>query len=161
MSAQPRQPFSNSFDDPGFRFLGVPTLLRATSETTGGQVMLAEHPSMPPGFGSPYHTHRNEDEAFYVIDGEVAFVCDGRWIKAGPGTFVYGPRDVPHGFQVIGATNARMLVMGVPAGFERFVLELAEPPGAPPSPPDMARLAAAAARHGIEIHGPLPAMPAW
>jgi quercetin dioxygenase-like cupin family protein len=93
-STQPLQPFSNTLDSPGFMFFGAPTLVRSTSETTGGKLMLTEHVTMPPGLASPYHTHRNEDEAFYVIDGEVAFVCDGQWIKAGPGTFVYGPRNI-------------------------------------------------------------------
>ena len=37
---------------------------------------------MPPRFASPYHTHRRADEAFYVLDGELAFVCDGRWTVA-------------------------------------------------------------------------------
>jgi hypothetical protein len=62
---------------------------------------------------------------------------------------------------VIGTANARMLLMCLPAGFEQFVLELAEPADAPPTPPDFARVAATAARYGIEVHGPLPAMPEW
>ena len=142
-----------------FVFFGLPTFLRASSANTEGRFFMVEQPSMPPGAASPYHTHRHEDEMFYVVDGEVAVVLDGQWSKAGPGTFVFGPRGVPHGFQVVGSSPARLLVMGMPGGFENFVLELAEPAGTPPSPPDLGRVVTVAARYGIEIHGPLPAMP--
>ena len=114
---------------------------------------------MPPGFGSPYHVHHREDESFYVIEGEVAFVVDGQWHYAGPGTFVHGPRDIPHGFAVIGTRPARMLLLATPGGFEQFVLALRTPFDTTPEPPDMAALMAAAARHGVDILGPLPDMP--
>src|SRR2546430_9896626 len=32
----------------------------------------------PAGFGPPLHVHRREDEGFYILEGEVDFVCDGR-----------------------------------------------------------------------------------
>jgi quercetin dioxygenase-like cupin family protein len=55
------QPYSNTRDDVGYRFLGVPTLTRATAETTNGAFGLIEHWDMPVGFGSPHHTHHRED----------------------------------------------------------------------------------------------------
>jgi hypothetical protein len=70
--------------------------------------------------------------------------------------FVYGPREIPHGFKVIGHSPARMLIMCTPAGFERFVLEQTTPIAEPPSPPDMGKLMMLAAKYGIDIHGPLP-----
>jgi quercetin dioxygenase-like cupin family protein len=150
----------NSRESAGYRFLGVPTSTRATGESTNGTFGLIEHWDMPVGFASPYHTHRREDESFYVLEGKVAFVCDGKWQKAGPGDFVYGPRDIAHGFQAIGEEAVRMLVLCTPAGFERFVLDQATPLAEPPSPPDMGRLMMLAERHEIEIHGPLPEIPA-
>jgi len=56
------------------KFFGVPTQLRATAETTEGTFALSESWDMPVGFSSPYHTHTREDESFYVLDGEMAFV---------------------------------------------------------------------------------------
>jgi quercetin dioxygenase-like cupin family protein len=156
MTTKQLQPFLNSREDQAFKFLGLPTLMRASGETTNGAFGLIEHWSMPPGWASPYHTHHLEDESFYVLEGEVAFVCDGKWLKAGPGTYVFGPREIPHGFRVVGAVPARMLILCSPAGFENFVTELGEPESAPPSPPDMAKLAAMAAKYKIDIHGPLP-----
>lgn len=156
MSAPSLQPYSNTTKDAAFRFLGIPTLMRSTSETTNGAFALIEQWSMPPGFASPYHVHHLEDEAFYVLEGEMAFVCDGKWIQAGPGTYVFGPREIPHGFKVAGTAPARMLLLCAPGGFERFVLELGEDLTSPPAPPDMARLAAVAATYKIDILGPLP-----
>jgi quercetin dioxygenase-like cupin family protein len=155
-----QQPCLNTREDAGYRFLGVPTLTRATGETTNGAFGTIEHWEMPVGFGTPYHTHHREDECFYVLDGNVAFVSNGEWLKAGPGAFVYGPREIAHGFKTIGDRPARMLVMCTPAGFERFVLDQATPIAEPPSSPDMGRLMVLAERHGIEIHGPLPEAPA-
>ena len=133
--------------------------MRATADTTHGAFALMEHWEMPIGFASPYHTHHREDESFYVLEGEVAFVCAGKWRKAGPGAFVYGPREVPHGFKVVGQSPARMLILCTPAGFERFVLEQTTPITEPPPAPDMGKLMMLAAKYGIDIHGPLPEEP--
>lgn len=114
---------------------------------------------MPPGFATPYHTHHREDEAFYVLEGELAFVCDGKWLKAGPGTYVFGPREIPHGFKIVGNAPARMLLLCSPAGFEHFVLEQATDMTSPAVPPDMAKMMELAAKYHIDIHGPLPEQP--
>ena len=146
------QPYSNTIDAPPLYFLGLPTILRATGETTNGAFGLVEQ-VMPPGFASPYHTHQLEDEAFYVLEGEMAFVCDGKWTLAKAGTFVFGPRNIPHGFKVVGSTTARLLLLCAPGAFAQFVVEMSEPA---PTPPDMAKLMAVAAKYQIDIHGPLP-----
>jgi quercetin dioxygenase-like cupin family protein len=122
--------FQDAEDDP--TPTGVPTLLRATADTTNGAFGLIEHPSLPPGFASPYHVHHSEDESFYVLQGRVAFVCDGKWLSAGPGDFVFGPKNIPHGFKVTGTTPAHMLLLVSPGGFERFTKDLSEPAGTPP-----------------------------
>lgn len=70
-----QQPYLNTRKDAGYRFLGVPTLTRATGETTNGAFGLIEHWEMPVGFASPFHTHHREHESFYVLEGTVAFVC--------------------------------------------------------------------------------------
>ncbi len=140
MITQNRQPYLKTRHDVDFQFFGSPTVLHAAGETTDGRFCLMEHATMPPGLASPYHRHHNEDEAFYVLEGHVRFVCDGRWLDAGPGTWVYGPREIPHGFKVVGPGPARMLLMCAPAGFEKFALELCAPLDAVPAPPEMSRL---------------------
>ncbi len=153
MTTTAQQPYMNTREDPAIWFLGLPSIIRSTSESTNGAFGLIEHWMMPPGFASPYHVHHLEDEAFYVLEGQVAFVCDGKWLKAGPGSFVFGPREIPHGFKVEGSTPARILLLCTPGGFENFVVELSGPA---PAPPDMAKLIATAAKYKIDILGPLP-----
>jgi quercetin dioxygenase-like cupin family protein len=144
-------------------FLGSLAMIRSSAETTDGQVAVIEHLS-PPGSGSPLHVHTREDEWFYVIDGALTFWVGGQVIEAPTGTFVYGPRGIPHTFLVSSPEPARFLLVTEPAGFESFVRAAAQPaetlaiPPAPTEPPDMERLIAAAAEQGIEILGP-PGIP--
>src|SRR5579872_1703520 len=130
-------PAINLKGDAAFRFLGLPTQVRASAETTNGAFGLAEHWEMPPGFASPYHTHHREDESFYILQGQIAFVIDGKWQRVGPGGFVFGPREIPHGFKVVGDEPAQMLLQATPGGFEQFVIELGQPLTDPIAPPDI------------------------
>ena len=136
-------------------FLGSRVWLRATAAQTANALGLIEQ-IVPPGLGSPYHIHRNEDEAFYVLDGGIRFFSEGRSWVLGPGGFAFLPRGVPHGFRTEGDAPSRSLLLAAPGGFEGFVAELSsvEPPA---GPPDMGALMAAAGRYGLEILGPLPA----
>ena len=144
-------------------FLGSLVTVKAATETTGGAVAVLEHLA-PRGAGSPMHVHRREDEWFYVLEGELTFWVGGTVTVAPAGAFVYGPRAIPHTF-VVSSEQARFLLVTEPAGFEQFVRAIAEPaerlavPPAATEPPDVARLAAVAAEHGIEILGP-PGIPA-
>jgi mannose-6-phosphate isomerase-like protein (cupin superfamily) len=140
-------------------FLGSLTLVKATGGQTHGAFGLVEQ-LLPPGFSSPWHLHHREDEAFYVVEGEMTFICGNDRVKAGPGAYVYGPRGVPHGFRVEGSSPARLLLLNAPAGFEQFVVEMSEPASGfvlpVASPPDMGKLIALAAKYQIDILGPLP-----
>ena len=160
MSLSMHTPASTSGSSRTFMFFGIPTVVRASGNETQGRFYMNEALSMAPGFSSPYHTHHNEDEIFYILEGEMGFVLDGVWSRATAGTCVFGPRNIPHGFQVLGSSPARMLLMTTPAKFEEFVLELAAPADAPPTPPDLGTVVEVASRYGIDIHGPLPPMPA-
>jgi quercetin dioxygenase-like cupin family protein len=143
-------------------FLGVLATIKSSAETTDGRVAVIEHLA-PQGSGSPLHVHHNEDEWFYVTEGELTFWVGGQRIDAAAGSFVYGPREIPHTF-VVASPEARFLLVTEPAGFENFVRALSEPAQAltlpPPTSaqPDPDRMMAAAAEYGIEILGP-PGIP--
>jgi quercetin dioxygenase-like cupin family protein len=92
--------------------------------------------------------HRNEDQSFYVVEGLMIFYVGEEKVEAEAGAFVYGPRGVPHGFEVHGAEPARILLQKGEAA-----KELSMPPA---EPPDMGRLMAIAAKYDIDILGPLP-----
>jgi len=85
----------------------------------------------------------------------MTFLCGDQKVQAGPGTFVYGPREIPHGFRVEGTGPARVLLQFTPGGFEHFVAEMSEKTP-PTGPPDIERLMSVAAKYGNEILGPLP-----
>ncbi len=144
-------------------FLGTLLTLKSTAESTGGTVAVTENLA-PRGAGSPLHVHHNEDEWFYVIEGELTFWVGGEVITAGAGGFVFGPRDIPHTFMV-SSEQARFLLVVEPAGFEGFVRAGAQPAQAlvipPPAtePPDIEAMTRLAAQYGIEILGP-PGIPA-
>jgi quercetin dioxygenase-like cupin family protein len=140
-------------------FLNALLVVKATGEQTGGAFGLIDH-VLPAGWASPYHVHRKEEESFYVVEGEMTFYVGDERVKAGPGAFVYGPREVPHGFAVEGDAPARVLLLNTPAGFEGFPVEAGEPAEEltlpPAEQPDLERLAKIAATYDIEILGPLP-----
>ncbi|HYZ27800.1 MAG TPA: quercetin 2,3-dioxygenase [Thermoleophilaceae bacterium] len=147
---------------PTYAFFGALTTFKATSESTGGKLMLIEHVAAR-GVGSPLHVHHREDEWFYVLEGELTVWRDGDVVQAGPGDFVYGPRDVPHTF-IVSSEEARFLLATTPADFEGFVRALVQPvetleDPAPAGPPDMGPIMTAAAEYGLEILGP-PGIPA-
>ena len=143
-------------------FLGCLATIKASGETTQGRVAVIEHLA-PEGSGSPLHVHHNEDEWFYVIEGELTFWVGGRLFEASAGSFVYGPREIPHTFTVT-SSQARFLLVIEPAGFEGFMRALSQPAQAltlPPEtvqPPDPERMMATATEYGIEILGP-PGIP--
>lgn len=106
----------------------------------------------------PLHVHHREDEAWYLIDGEMTFHVGGTVLKASSGSFVFAPMGIAHSFTV-DVEPTRVLVLAAPSGFEDFALELGIPAGddRPPSDlivPGPETLGPIAERYGIEIVGP-------
>ncbi|ADP79378.1 cupin domain-containing protein [Pseudofrankia inefficax] len=121
-------------------------LLRATD--TGGRFSLLEL-TTPPGGGPPAHQHRTVDEALIVTSGRYEIRLGGRVVLATPGTVVYGPRGLPHGFRNIGAEPGTILCIASPGGVESMFEELAELSRSD-GPRDRRRLAELMARHDVE-----------
>ena len=98
-----------------------------------------------------------------MTEGELTFWVGGEVFEAAAGSFVYGPRGIPHTFEVA-SKDARFLLVAEPGGIENFMRAGAEPakqltiPEPPSEPPDPAQMAAVAAEYGIEIVGP-PGIP--
>ncbi len=68
--------------------------------------------------GPGTHAHAEEDDSFYMIEGELTFTVDDEEVVAGPGTFVLVPPGVPHGFANRGDSVARIVNVHAPAGFD-------------------------------------------
>ena len=132
---------------------------KATGEDTGGTFALWETTTPPGNPGPPPHIHHNEDEAFYILEGELELTVEGRASVVGAGTFVNIPKGTLHTFRNAGTTPARFLGLVAPAGFEGFfeeIGELATDPSssAPAGPPDVETIMAAAPKYGLEIPPP-------
>jgi len=137
--------------------LGELHIWKATGADTGGQYALMED-LVAAGGEPPPHVHHNEDEAFYVLSGEVTFQLGEQEFSATQGAFVFGPRGVPHAFRVTSAEPARMLVIVSPSGFDDFSAELGKPAGAltlpPAEAPDFEKLARLTQKYRIDILPP-------
>src|SRR5438552_11015505 len=73
--------------------------------------------------GAPWHVHSREDEYFYVIEGKIIVHCGDEIYSAGPGSFVFLPRGIPHAWNVGAEGVATLLMMTVPAMLEEFLQE--------------------------------------
>jgi quercetin dioxygenase-like cupin family protein len=91
------------------------TVLASAGDTNGGAVEVAS----PSGAAPPLHVHHREDEAFYVLEGEYTVFVGDEVISGVPGTWVWGPRDVPHCYQVHSRRGGH-LSLTMPGGFEAF-----------------------------------------
>ena len=67
------------------------------------------------------HVHVDEDDAFYILEGEMTFTFGDQHVAAPPGTFVLAPSGVEHGFRNDQAEPVRMLNIHAPAGFDRRI----------------------------------------
>jgi len=98
---------------------GGPLTFKARGDQTGGALTAFEN-VIAPGDGPPLHTHANEDEAWYVLAGELRFHIGDERSVAPAGSFVFVPRGTPHAFVNAGTEPARILVLFTPAGMEAF-----------------------------------------
>ena len=129
---------------------GGPLSFKVRGEQTGGALTAIEN-VVAPGDGPPLHTHSREDEAWYVLEGELRFRLGDRLAAAPAGTFVFVPRGTPHNFQNAGSGPARILVLFTPAGMERFFDRFAETPAGVAGP---RAFVSAGAPAGMEVVGP-------
>jgi quercetin dioxygenase-like cupin family protein len=116
---------------------------------TGGRFALVEHPLKPRALGSPLHTHTQEDEYSFVLEGQVGVQIGELEMVAAPGTLIVKPRGLPHAFWNAGDAQARLLELISPAGFEAYFEEMADLLVA--GEPDASRGAAIRERHGLEL----------
>jgi len=139
-----------------FWWLGSLTLNKVMGDRTQGGVDIVDH-RVPAGYAPPLHVHSRQDEVFYIIDGHFSVRCGDEQWPAEPGSLVFLPRQVPHGFIVSEAGPGRTLLINTPSGFADVVSELGERtrnlllPGPDVSLPDPGRVAAVSEAHGI--HG--------
>lgn len=148
-------PFSRQAEvGPTLNVLGVTHIYKATRAETAGYFSLWEA-VVPPGAGAPPHTHSHEDESFYVLSGELLVEVEGEPapLCLGPGGFFFGARGRRHAFRNVGEKPTRVLMLSTPSGgLDQMFAELDAAAAA--GPPEVEKLAAIAAKHGVVIAPP-------
>jgi mannose-6-phosphate isomerase-like protein (cupin superfamily) len=138
-------------------WLGGLATVKATGKETGGRYTLVE--VLEPEGEQPLHVHHREDEGFWVLEGELTFEVGEETIKASAGSFLFGPKDVPHRYTVESGP-AKLLFILSPAGFEEFIYATSEPAKeralpppleGPPSDDEMEQFGAVARQYGCEL----------
>ena len=127
--------------------LGVRFLI--DGDSTGGRFSLVEHQLAPRRLGAPMHTHTNEDEYSFILQGRVGVQIGDEVLEAGMGDLVLKPRGVPHTIWNAGDEEVRLLELISPAGFENYFRELA--PLLTAGDPSDPRIAEVRARYGLDL----------
>jgi mannose-6-phosphate isomerase-like protein (cupin superfamily) len=139
-------------------FNGTLGLLKATATQTDGRYAAFEVRPRK-GFAAPLHSHKNEDEFFLILEGEVRLQHGDKIVEGGPGSLLYTPRGIGHSFHVDSA-EARLLLLFGPAGVEEFFREVATPARALSQPPqdepvpDREKVIEIMSRHAQTVLGP-------
>ena len=111
---------------------------------------------------TPFHVHHNEDEAFFILEGQVSMFGDDERIDLEAGDYFFVPRGVVHAY-LVRSERARMLVTISPSGTEQLFVSLGVPVTGPEPPtdavmPPMPELVRLFAAYGTEILGPPPSL---
>ncbi len=93
--------------------LGSPVRILTAGDPS--QMFFADHP-VPVGHVVPLHVHCEQDELFYILDGELTLDSLAGSMTAGPGAFVHIPRGAVHGFRNVGDRPVSMVVAVTPGG---------------------------------------------
>jgi quercetin dioxygenase-like cupin family protein len=128
--------------------LGALVSVLASKEQTGGIFNLFDA-VCPTGFETQLHIHYSEDVAIYLLEGALDVFWGDEKKQAESGSFFFQPRGTPHGFRVTSLTDAHILYITFPAGFDEFIVERSKPIADSES-------MISEARFKIEILGPLP-----
>jgi quercetin dioxygenase-like cupin family protein len=133
---------------------------KVSSEDTGGMYALTDS-VVPPQGEAPLHVHDREDEAFWVLEGELEILVGEDMFRASAGSFVHLPKGVRHAYKNVSTGPARFLTLRVPAGLEKFFEEVGKPGTDLTSPPpfeeeDIEKLLTLAPKYGVEILSPEP-----
>lgn len=138
--------------------LGSLVNARATTEDTGGRFELLEYTARE-GDAAPVHTHAEESESFYVLEGEVVLLVGDDEMTATAGSFAFVPPGERHAFRVDSPT-ATFLQFMTSGGILPFFEEIGEPapsatlPRSSDEPWDVDALLRAMEKHGMEVLGP-------
>jgi quercetin dioxygenase-like cupin family protein len=106
-------------DAPAFWNVGTYWRFLSTAASTNGRSTTFEE-LCPSGVVAPPHVHDNEEEAFYVLEGNLVFLLDNQEIEAPPGTYIHIAPGTLHGFRCDSEVG-RVFNTLVPGGFDHGI----------------------------------------
>jgi quercetin dioxygenase-like cupin family protein len=127
-----------------------------SGEDTGGAYCLLDL-RLAPGQGVPRHTHTCEDEALFVLSGELEATVGDKIFTLRAGETLIAPRNIPHQLRNPGNVANQYLIVFSPSGFEEFLKATSVPAPddavAPTEPPPVAvrNVFELAADYGIQF----------
>ena len=99
---------------------------KVSAADTGGDLYIYESNRVKKG-GPALHYHYNQDEWWYVLEGEFLIKVGDKLYQAKTGDSVFGPRGIPHAFAKTNEGNGRLLMTFQPAGkMEEFFIAASE-----------------------------------
>lgn len=134
------------------------TVKVGAAETGFSQFEVAD----PRGGATPTHVHRNEDESFYVLEGEVSLFVGGERIDLTAGDYAFAPRGIPHAY-IVRSEQARILTTLCPGGLEEVFVAGGLPVADNEQPdhevmPPIEQIGRQMAAYGCEVVGPPPSL---
>ncbi|CAI5481706.1 unnamed protein product [Closterium sp. Yama58-4] len=106
--------------------MGMRVRIKAEAEQTGGSYSVIEY-EVPAGEGSEEHIHTREHEAWFLLDGQMTWTIEKETYQASQGSFMHMPLGRAHSFRNNSDRPARMLVVCMPGGLEKYFLEIGDP----------------------------------
>jgi mannose-6-phosphate isomerase-like protein (cupin superfamily) len=103
------------FDKPISLFEGDTFSTKVASSDTDGDLYVFESSRLKEG-GPSFHLHYEQDEYWYILQGEFLFKVGEETFTAKAGDSVFGPRGVPHAFAKVGPVEGKILMSFQPAG---------------------------------------------
>lgn len=98
------------------RQIGVSsTSFKVAGADTAGGLFVIEQANSARG-GPPRHLHHEQDELWYVLEGEYVVEIGSDRHALTPGDCILGPRRIPHAWAFVGDSPGRLLIAFTPAG---------------------------------------------
>lgn len=130
------------------RGLGISTIAFKVTPPNPSDLFILVNTFLAKG-GPARHLHYDQEEWFYVLEGEFLFEVGADRFQLHPGDSLMAPRQVPHVWAYVGEARGRILVAFLPAGkMEAFFREVTRANAMPPQDPELWRA------HGMELLGP-------
>jgi quercetin dioxygenase-like cupin family protein len=112
--------------------------------------------TVPPGARvPPAHSHRDNEEVVYVLDGVLRYTVDDETRDLTPGERMYTPRGSVHAFSNPHDRPARALIVLTPDIGAQYFRDIAAVVTAP-GPPDPAKMVEVMTRYGLVLAPPKP-----